>query len=123
MGTYQADARGHGPGRVAGAQRVNTRFGPGVPVASIRALPSVRSTGVKAWGRVAAATIVACLTLAACSGHKSKTSNVHLNNNNGHPTKSPAPGTDSFAGGPSFDYPSDVHIQISWHKTGNATKD
>src|SRR5690242_4860879 len=124
MGTYQADAGRHGPGRVAGAQRVNTRFGRGVPVASIRALPSVRSTGVKAWGRVAAAAVAASLTLAACSGHKSKTANVHLNNTDNPTTSGPKKKTSLTSGGPAFNFPADLTVDFdNWVSTGDTTKD
>lgn len=79
---------------------------------------------MKAWGRVTAATLVACLTLAACSGHKSKTSNVHLNNNDGHTTSSPKKNSSLTSGGPAFNFPADLTVEFdNWVSTGDATKD
>ncbi|MFL6073583.1 MAG: hypothetical protein ACJ73S_09325 [Mycobacteriales bacterium] len=78
---------------------------------------------MRASSRITTATIVACLALAGCGGHKNKTAKVHLNKDTPSASKSPAAATDAFSGGPSFNYPSDVHIQISWHRTGDATKD
>lgn len=78
---------------------------------------------VKPWGRVTAATIVACLALAACGGHKSKTSKVHLDKN-GNTTSGPKKNTSLTTGGPAFNFPADLSVSFdNWVSTGDATKD